>query len=339
MSDFIEKVRRTAAEYEMLGGKSVVCAALSGGADSVSLMLAMKTLSEEFGFALSACHLNHGLRGEESDGDQRFCEVLCSRLQISFITKKVNVAELSDKHESIEETARRVRYEFFRRTLSGLGENAVLATAHTANDNAETVLINAIRGTGLAGLCGIPPVRGLGEFKVIRPLLGCTREDVEEFLAENGQGYVTDSTNLSEEYTRNKIRRRVLPELTEINPSVLEVFGRMCATLREDNEFLEKTAERALTENRTGRGWNASELSKLPAPIRSRAVRRIMMEGGIEPSALRINTASELLTKRSARYNPCKDRFFTIRKGVCFVENIEQHYRRANEKKADNGKK
>lgn len=333
MSDFIDKVRQTIADYIMLGSDTAVCTALSGGADSVSLLLAMKTLSEERGFALSACHLNHGLRGAESDGDQRFCGELCAGLQIPLITTKVNVAELSDKHESVEETARRVRYGFFREALNTLGENTVLATAHTANDNAETVLINAIRGTGLAGLCGIPPVRGLGEFKVIRPLLGCTRTDVEEFLSENGQGYVTDSTNLSEDYTRNKIRRRVLPEIAEINPSVLEVFGRMCKSLREDNALLEETAERALAENRTGRGYNAFKLSKLPAPIRSRAVRRILMEGGIEPSALRINTASELLTKRSARYNPCKDRFFTIRKGVCFVEKIEQHYRRANEKK------
>ncbi len=107
----------------------------------------------------------------------------------------------------------------------------------------------------------------------------------------------------------------------------------MTKTLREDNAFLEELAEKALSENRTGRGYNASELAKLPSPIRSRAVRKILSEGGVEPSALRINTAAELLTKRSVRYNPCKDRFFTIRKGVCFVEKIEQHYRRFNEKR------
>jgi len=333
MSDFIDKISKTIADYNMLDGVSSVCTALSGGADSVSLLLALNVLSKERGFAFSACHLNHGLRGEESDGDQRFCEELCARLQIPLKAKKVNVAELSYKHESVEETARRVRYEFFHETLSGLGECAVLATAHTANDNAETVLINAIRGTGLAGLCGIPPVRGLGKFRVIRPLLGCTRTDVEEFLAANGQGCVTDSTNLSEEYTRNKIRRRLLPEIMKINPSALDVFGRMCRSLREDNAFLEEIAERSLNETRQGRGYNALMLHELPAPIRSRAVRRILIEGGIEPSAQRINTAAELLSKRTARYNPCKDRFFTIRKGVCFVENIEQHYRKLNEKK------
>lgn len=332
MTELIEKVKRADGDYGMFGG-TAVCAALSGGADSVSLLLALKELSAERGFALSACHLNHGLRGGESDCDQRFCEELCARLGVPLTSRKIAVSELAEKHESLEETARRVRYDFFRETLGALGENAVLATAHTANDNAETVLINMTRGTGLAGLCGIPPVRSLGEFRVVRPLIYCTRAEVEEFLAARGQDFVTDRTNLSEEYTRNKIRRRVLNEILEINPSALETLGRMTKTLREDNAFLEEMAAKALADNRTGRGYDAAELAKLPLPIRSRAVRKILSEGGIEPSSLRISTAAELLTKRSARYNPCKDRFFTIRKGVCFVEKIEQRYRRFNEKK------
>ena len=333
MIDFIDNIRRTIADNNMLDGKNAVCAALSGGADSVSLLLALKELSEERGFALAACHLNHGLRGEESDRDERFCKELCKKLDIPLTARKINVAALAEKHESLEETARRVRYDFFSDALDGLGEYSVLATAHNANDNAETVLINMTRGTGLAGLCGIPPVRSLGAHSVIRPLIGCTRADVEAFLAERGQDCVTDSTNLSEEYTRNKIRRRLLAEILELNPSALETLGRMTKTLREDNAFLEELAEKALAENRTGRGYDAAELARLPAPVRSRAVRKILTDGGVEPSALRINTAAELLTKRSARYNPCKDRFFTIRKGVCFVEKIEQHYRRFNEKR------
>ncbi|MBD5130802.1 MAG: tRNA lysidine(34) synthetase TilS [Ruminococcaceae bacterium] len=332
MADFIEKVKRADSVYEMFNG-GTVCAALSGGADSVSLLLALKELSEESGFALAACHLNHGLRGGESDRDQYFCEELCARLGVPLDSRKISVSEYAEKHESLEETARRVRYDFFREVLGAFGGNAVLATAHTANDNAETVLINMTRGTGLAGLCGIPPVRGLGEFRVVRPLIYCTRAEVEEFLGARGQDFVTDSTNLLKEYTRNKIRQRVLTEILEINPSALETIGRMTKNLREDNAFLEEMAAKALAENRTERGYNAAELAKLPSPIRSRAVRKILAEGGIEPSSLRINMAASMLTKRSARYNPCKDRFFTIRKGVCFVENIEQHYRRFNEKK------
>ncbi len=331
MTELIEKVKRAADDHGMFGGNSV-CAALSGGADSVSLLLALKELSEEYGFSLSACHLNHGLRGEESDRDQRFCKELCARFDIPLNTRKISVAEFSEKHESVEETARRIRYDFFLEVLNGLGRGAVLATAHTANDNAETVLINMTRGTGLAGLCGIPPVRALGEYKVVRPLIYCTRAEVEEFLGRRGQDFVTDRTNLSEEYMRNKIRRRVLTELTAINPSFPDTLGRMTRTLREDNAFLDELAQKALDETRTGRGYDASRLAMLPSPICSRAVRKILSDGGVEPSALRINTAAGLLTKRSARYNPCKDHFFTIRKGVCFVENIEQHYRRFDNK-------
>lgn len=327
----IEKVSGAVCDYGMTENRGKTAVALSGGADSVSLLLAMKTLSESLGIELSACHLNHGLRGAESDLDEEFCKSLCGRLGIPFVSKKLNVKELAQKHESAEEAARRIRYGFFSEVLEDLGKSSVLATAHTLNDSAETVLLNLIRGTGLSGLCGIPPVRELGEFRVIRPLIRCTRADVEAFLAENGQNYVTDKTNFSEDYTRNRIRLNILPEILKINPSALDTVGRMTKNLREDNAFLEELTTKALESARSGKGFAAAEIARLPAPVRSRAVRRILSEGGIEPSALRINTAVSLLEKRSARYNPCKNRFFTIRKGVCFIEKIEQHYRKFNE--------
>lgn len=327
MGGFLDKVRATVSELDMLSEGERVCVALSGGADSVSLIIALHELCNRLGSELSACHLNHGLRGEESDRDERFCRELCVRLGVPFYSKRVNVSELANKHESTEQAARRVRYEFFEEALTRFGAKT-LATAHNANDNAETVLLNLTRGTGLKGLCGIPPVRAFGQgFKVVRPLICCERSEIETFLSERGQASVTDATNLSEDYTRNKIRRRVLPELTGINPSVLAVIGRMTGNLREDSVFLESLAEKALEKAQEGRGWNAAELAKLPNPIRARAVRRILISGGIEPSALRIETAISLLERRSARYNPCKDRFFTIRKGICFVENIKQNYR------------
>lgn len=311
----------------MLRDTGRVCAALSGGADSVSLLRALLTLSDELGVDVSACHLNHGLRGEESDADERFCRDLCQKLNVPFYSKKTDVADLVQKHESTEEAARRVRYAFFEEAMERFG--GVLATAHNANDNAETVLLNLTRGTGLSGLCGIPPARELGATgkRVIRPLLYVTRGEVERYLGELGQDYVTDRTNLSEDYTRNKLRHRVLPQLEDINPSVVGVIGRMSGILREDSEFLESLADKALAESRVGRGWNAAALSALPPPIKARAVRKILQQGGVEPSALRIETAISLLPQRSARFNPCKDRFFTIRKGICFVEKVEQHYR------------
>ncbi|MGN1423114.1 MAG: ATP-binding protein, partial [Oscillospiraceae bacterium] len=209
-----------------------------------------------------------------------------------------------------------------------LGDGARLATAHNSNDCAETVLLNLMRGTGLKGLCGIPPVRG----NIVRPLIYCTRAEVEDYLAALGEGFVTDRTNLSDDYTRNKVRHLIIPEMLKINTALFDGMTRMTASLREDSDYLEEQARLALSRAEKGRGWDAAALSELPPPIRSRAVRIILSGGGIEPSALRINTAASLLDKRSARYNPCKDRFFTIRKGVCFVEKTEQHIRRHENK-------
>lgn len=309
--------------------KTVVCA-LSGGADSTALLIVLKELSGEKGFKLGACHLNHGLRGEDSDGDERFCAELCEKMGVELYRKKVCVKDLIEKHESLEEAARKVRYEFFEEAREHFGENSYIATAHNANDNAETVLFNMIRGTGLKGLCGIPPFRD----RIIRPLIYVSRSEIEQFLKERGQTYVTDKTNFSEEITRNRIRLKILPEMMKINPSVLGTISRMTKNLRSDSDLLEEMSEDVLKNAKRNNGFEASEIDKQSYPIKSRAVRKILINGGVEPSELRIKTALSLLSKRSARYNPCKNKFFTIRKGICFVENIEQKFGGFNEKHA-----
>lgn len=332
MEEFTSKVLAAINDFSMIGRGTRVVAALSGGADSVSLLTALRSLEETLGVSVCACHLNHGLRGEESDSDELFCEELCGRLGVPLKTRRTDVKSFVAPHESVEQAARRIRYEFFEETLKAFG-SGVLATAHTASDNAETVLFNLTRGTGLAGLCGIPPVRRLGdEFRVVRPLLYCTRAEVEAYLAGLGQDFVTDKTNLSADYSRNRIRLNVISELEKINPSLQTVISRMTKIVREDDEFLEELSDKALSEARSGRGWDAAALSRLPKPVKARAVRRILELGGIEPSTLRIESAIALLERRSARYNPCKDRFFTIRKGVCFTENIHQEFGGFNEK-------
>ncbi|MDE7230423.1 MAG: tRNA lysidine(34) synthetase TilS [Oscillospiraceae bacterium] len=331
---FLDKVRAAVSEHGMTENVRTVTVALSGGADSVALLRAMILLREELGFSVRACHLNHCLRGEESDADERFCAELCGRLGIPLDTARIDVNALRGKHESLEETARRLRYGFFREVMSSAEAPAVLATAHTASDNVETVMFNLTRGTGASGLCGIPPVRRSEGLVAVRPLIGCTRADVESFLDALGQEHITDRSNFSVEYSRNRIRMNVVPELEKINPALADVIGRMTRNLRGDNAYLEELADKALDGCRKGRGWDAAALSKLPEPIKARAVRKILMNGGIEPSALRIQTAAELLEKRSARYNPCKDRFFTIRKGVCFTEEIHQNFGGYNEKKS-----
>lgn len=331
IESFLEKIRSAIAEFGMTDGARTVTAALSGGADSVSLLRALKALEEELGVSVRACHLNHCLRGEESDADERFCAELCKRLSVPLEIARIDVSALREKHESVEEAARRVRYEFFREVTEKAGDGAVIATAHTASDNAETVLFNLTRGTGASGLCGIPPVRRSEGLTVIRPLLWCARADVEAFLKALGQGFVTDKSNLCTDCSRNRIRLNVIPELEKINPALSEVIGRMTGNLRKDNEFLEDLAREQLNKLKSGRGWDAIGISRLPEPIKARAVRSILKSGGIEPSAQRIKTAALLLEKRSARYNPCKDRFFTIRKGICFTEEIHQNFHGYNE--------
>lgn len=327
--DLIESARTAILENDMLcEGKTAVCA-LSGGADSTALLLVLKELSAEIGFRLKACHLNHGLRGEESDSDEMFCADLCEGLGVELYTRKINVREHTQKHESLEETARKIRYRFFGKARAYFGENSLTATAHNANDSAETVLLNLIRGTGLKGLCGIPPVRD----KIIRPLIYAKRSEIEEFLKDRNRSFVTDKTNFSEDYTRNKIRLNVLPEITKINPSVINTISRMSKNLRSDSDYLEELSENALKSSKRQNGYDAAALDKLNEPIRSRAVRKILINGGVEPSELRIKTAVSLLSKRSARFNPCKNKFFTIRKGICFIENIEQKFGGFNEKR------
>lgn len=304
----------------MLSSGDEVVVALSGGADSVSLLHSLWKLREELRIKLYACHVNHGLRGEESDGDMRFCQELCTRLGVELFLLETDVRASQQKHESIEETARKVRYDFFAQ----VSEGRKLATAHNANDSAETVLLNMLRGTGLKGLCGIPPVRG----NIIRPLIYCTRDEVERYCGDNSLGFVTDKTNLCDDYTRNKVRHSVLPELLKINSSFLDTAARMQKNLREDSDFLEAMAQDALTDAAVEGGHSAEKLAVLPKPVRSRAIRRILMNGGIEPSSLRISMAEEIILNGSGKINPCRNRFVTVKKGRVFVETHEQIYKK-----------
>lgn len=318
--EFLEKIALACADYSMIERGDAVVAALSGGADSVSLLHALKQLEGQLGITVSACHINHHIRGEESDRDMLFCEELCRGLKVPLTIREADVPSMQQKHESLEECARRVRYGFFEEVSRG----KKLATAHNSNDCAETVLLNMMRGTGLKGLCGVPPVRG----NIIRPLIYCTRAEVEEYCRENVLSWVTDSTNLCEDYTRNRIRRVILPEMLKVNGSLFTTMNRMERSLRDDSALLEEMSARALEEARCPGGYSAEKLSALPKPLQSRAIRLIFSKGGIEPSALRINTAAEILQAGRGKFNPCRGKFFVVKRGVAFVEEAEQHYRK-----------
>lgn len=318
-----EKVLTAINQYGMLTDCKSVTVAVSGGADSVALLHSLKMLEKELDIGLSACHVNHNLRGEESDGDEAYVKSLCSELDIPLRVFSVDVTGSTAKHQSTEERARELRYEAFAKMSDELGSR--VATAHNACDNTETVLLNLLRGTGLKGLCGIPPVRDY----LIRPLLLCTRDEIEGYCGENGLKYVTDSTNASTAYTRNKIRLELMPRLLEINPSLHEGVGRMTFTLGEDSRFLEEMAANALEEARNGEGvYLCEKLNALPEPILHRVISLMLREKDVEPTSLRITGFSEIIKGGAGKINIEKNKFAVVKKGAAEVQVIPQNYRK-----------
>ena len=274
-----DKVLDTIEKYEMIGQGDHVCAAVSGGADSAALLAFLLSLREPMGLTVTACHLNHCLRGAEADRDEAFVRELCQRWQVPLTVERVEVAELARQEHLSEETAgRKARYALFERLHRETG--CKVATAHTLSDNMETVLFSMARGTGLRGMCGIQPVRDY----LIRPLIAVTRQEVEAYCAENGIGFVTDSTNFSEEYTRNRIRLRLIPELYALNPALPEAFAHLIEAMGEGYELVSREAEQFLGTAESYRGhtaYTAEAFLALPAAVRREVLSRMAVaEGG-----------------------------------------------------------
>lgn len=287
-------VRNYLREHGLSGGR--VLAALSGGADSTALLLCLKAL----GCDLAAAHLNHCLRGSESDRDEAFVRALCARLDVPLTVERADVRGYAAAQKlGIEEAARRLRYEFLEQTADAAGA-AWIATAHTADDNLETVLFHLIRGTGTQGMAGIPPRRG----RIIRPLLQATRAEVEAYLAQKGQSYVTDSSNLTDGYTRNRIRHQVVPALREIAPHAACSALRMSGQVRADADCLEQLArEQFLRSVRLGDGEAALDRTALCAlhdALASRVLRQTLLQLGLpvsEVSSHHLHALTHLLRR------------------------------------------
>ncbi len=241
-SSVTEKVKKIIIENKMIKKGDKVLVALSGGADSVCLTHILYVLSKELGFSVYSAHLNHGIRGEEADRDEKFAKDFCERLNIPFLSKTVKVIETAKEMGiTVEEAGRQERYAFFNEVCKMGGQN-VIATAHNSDDLAETVLMRIIRGTGIDGLFGIKYIREDG---VIRPLLGVSRKEIEEYCEENKLNYCTDSTNSDNNYTRNKIRNELLPYLREnFNPNINESLINLSQSAKADSDFLNSYAKR-----------------------------------------------------------------------------------------------
>ena len=281
----LNKLRAFCKEYHLISkGDTIVCA-VSGGADSIALLWALYLLKEEWDLTLSAAHFNHHLRGAESDRDEQFVRDFCNGYGIPL---HVGSGQVVPGEKGLEAAARDARYAFLQ-TLPGK-----IATAHTADDNAETVLMHLIRGTGLKGLGGISPARN----NLIRPMLHVTRAEVEAFLAEYAVDYIHDSSNSTDEFLRNRLRHHVMPLLKAENPKLSQNLSAMALRLREYEQALSDLSRLDHPE--------VEKLRAMAPSVRARALEDFLKSSGVrEPEATHIRLLESLVfsDNPSARAN------------------------------------
>lgn len=272
----LNKLRAFLKEQALLSPGDRVIAAVSGGADSVAMLFALYLLRDELGITLEVAHFNHHLRGAESDRDEAFVTDFCGRYDIPL---HLGSGRIVPGKKGLEAAARDARYAFLR-SLPGK-----VATAHTADDNAETVLMRLIRGTGLKGLGAIAPVSG----NVIRPMLTVTRDDVEAFLEEYALPHVEDSSNETDDFLRNRIRHSILPLMRTENPRIGENLSAMALLLRQDEACLQAMIPEEQMPD-------VSRLKAMEPALRRRALERFLKAQGVrEPEQIHILQAEQLL--------------------------------------------
>lgn len=292
---------------------------VSGGADSMAL-LHMLLHWPKPGLKVSAIHVHHGLRGDAADNDEDLVRRYCADHSVPLTVIHSDVAVVAQKnHLTIEEAGRRVRYESFESVRTAVGADYVL-TAHTVSDQVETVLMHLIRGCGVDGIAGIPVIRE----KIRRPLLCCTRAEIEAYCATHTVPYVLDESNMDTVYTRNAIRHEVLPVLRQINPSVDDAVLRASCHAAEDVAFLNELAKQSLTEARVRFGYSADLLSALPTVVRRRSVRLMFSNARIPSFEERhILAADEVIRHRSGAVSLPGGYRFSIDQGVVSVRKID----------------
>lgn len=285
------KVEKTLLDYSMLCDNDKVVVALSGGADSVALLYTLNSLKEKYNFTLYACHLNHMIRGEEAFRDENFVKNLCESLGVELFLKREDVVKTAEKEKlSLELCGRNLRYNFFAELSQKLC--AKIATAHTASDNVETVLFNVARGTSLTGLCGIKPKRDY----IIRPLIMCSRQEVEQYCKENSLEFVTDSSNLTDDYTRNNIRHNCVPTLKTVNPDLCFSVSRMCSDMNDIKDFLDKISEKEIKNCKTEYGYSCKKLLKLDRAVLTNSLGIIAKRNGADVSHRHIELIVEKMS-------------------------------------------
>lgn len=297
---FIKKVTQFIYENELIEEGDNVIVGLSGGGDSVCLFLVLNEFRKKINFNLFAVHINHGIRGISAISDEMFAVSLCERENIPIEVYRINAVEIAKNEKmSLEEAGRRARYNIFAEEAKK-HNNAKIAVAHHINDQAETVLFNMIRGSGLKGMGGMQPVRD----NIIRPFLCVTRDEIIQFLKECDENFCTDETNEDDEYTRNLIRNKVVPILNDIQKESVSHIANMASELREANEYIDMQTRKAFencVKEAEGGYFIGTKVLKDEAPIIVRNVIILTMQHMIDEwkdvSRVHINDVYGLIQK------------------------------------------
>lgn len=302
------KVKNTLNRYSMFNDNRNVVAGVSGGADSCAMLYALYELKDEFSLNISVAHVNHGIRGEQADDDEKFVKNLCEKLGVPFYVLHCNVpGEAKKANMGLEEYGRKVRYEFFEKIADG----GLIATAHNLNDCCETLLFNITRGSSVRGLKSIPAVRG----KIIRPLIDCTREEIEAYCTEKGISYVTDCTNADPSYARNRIRLNVIPELKKINPSFESAAQRLMIAASDDENYFCIETEKAYNHSKLQSGYNAAYINGCHPAIKTRLIAFIIeKEIGTAPESNHVHSVIGILN--GGKTQILKNTDVTVKNGV-----------------------
>jgi len=281
-TELMEQVLKTVKNYDMLKARDAVLVAVSGGPDSVFLLHALSRLKSKLGLSgIFVANLDHGLRGAESEGDSLFVKKVSAKLGLECIHRRVKLEGVKSKKYSTEELAREARYEFFSETAGKTGAN-VLATGHTLDDQAETILMRFIKGASLKGIVGIAPVRMEGTLRIIRPLIELEKARIKNYLDLLGMSYRIDRTNSEPIYFRNIVRNDIIPYLERYNPRLKRALFNLAQHLREDFEFIEEEKSKA---------------SKYISPSGSQAIEIKLKDIVIQPSALQKEILRDALNR------------------------------------------
>ena len=248
MDNLLTHVQRFIRERDLIHTGDAVVVAVSGGPDSTALLDILARLKGRCGFHLTAAHLNHSFRGREAEGDSEYVQQLCAQLDVSCIAEHIDVPRfMTETGMGAQEAARHVRYRFLHKVAEQTGSR-VIATAHHADDQIETVLMRLVRGTGIEGLSGIPIQRQEEGISIVRPLLTITREEIEAYCNAHGLHPRHDRSNDSDKYLRNRIRRHWMPLMKQENPHLAGVFTQLTSLARDENELMDRIARETLAE-------------------------------------------------------------------------------------------